>query len=691
MESPSAYEYRSLPNPRFTRLLVLHRGSHGDPSCPLTCRLEMDMCNPSSYFALSYTWNNETPSEPLLIQNSTIGTAESAVKGASSRALLITPNCAMALRLLQRSMSKQWRKQDHMKVWVDAICINQQSSNEKSAQVAMMAEIYRGSESVVVWLGQQHAPPSPWALAALQPLVVFKDKSYRQKIKSRDLVLEDVKRGKVGIGDMALGDLGLVNSGFYKKNSGERMRLFLGRIAMKAGGYIQLFNNLCWEPDLTTLAKITGFDNFTLHWQMHNNLAFAGSEDGRDFFMGSLIQTEKLMRLKASEPRDKIFALRTLSARTLGKIPVDYERPTGVLFAEVTKELIKTHRNPELLYFSSISKVVRGTRGELMPSWAVDFGVADGCFLSLFNPLTVRISSRAMSIHADITLQYRFWKDSQRLSVMGARIGEVGKFVGEGLKRRISDGAWVDQYGYVIREPLNKFISSVSAAVESEQKLDRTMGNSIQKMLREIWAASEGRPSRRKFLPRCLTAVSKRHSSPGISKASCTKHSKQMFTATTLVLFSLRTSIVTLFDIDYIHQKVHCPSSPLSNNLVTMNLFKRAVADASFSTPMATPGKKVCVPSLPDMQKAQANRQAQVDTEYVMVDVTAPSHKQQEQGNDKVCDDKVKIAILEEMLQKRTHECVALRESLETSRIATKWLQTQLVITTATEPEVVQH
>ncbi|KAF6812389.1 hypothetical protein CMUS01_13070 [Colletotrichum musicola] len=46
------------------------------------------------------------------------------------------------------------------------------------------------------------------------------------------------------------------------------------------------------------LAKITRFEKFILHWQMHNNLTFAGSEDGRDFLMGSLMQTEHFMRLE---------------------------------------------------------------------------------------------------------------------------------------------------------------------------------------------------------------------------------------------------------------------------------------------------------------------------------------------------------------------------------------------------------
>ncbi|KAF6812390.1 hypothetical protein CMUS01_13071 [Colletotrichum musicola] len=99
-----------------------------------------------------------------------------------------------------------------------------------------------------------------------------------------------------------------------------------------------------------------------------------------------------------------------------------------------------------------------------------------------------------------------------------------------------------------------------------------------------------------------------------------------------------------------------------------MTLFKRTMTYAGISAP----GKKV-------------------DTEYVMVDVKAPSHKQQEEDHVDLCDDKVKIAILEEMLQKKTRECVALREFLKHSKKANKWLENQLAITIATEPEVAQH
>ncbi|KAK3331172.1 heterokaryon incompatibility protein-domain-containing protein [Apodospora peruviana] len=38
--------------------------------------------------------------------------------------------------------------------WVDAVCINQDDEAEKSSLAQLMGDIYRGAESVIVWLGE---------------------------------------------------------------------------------------------------------------------------------------------------------------------------------------------------------------------------------------------------------------------------------------------------------------------------------------------------------------------------------------------------------------------------------------------------------------------------------------------------------------------------------------------------------
>ena len=48
----------------------------------------------------------------------------------------------------------QLRKEEPAAYWIDALCINQNDDNEKSAQIQMMGRIYESAEKVAVWLGR---------------------------------------------------------------------------------------------------------------------------------------------------------------------------------------------------------------------------------------------------------------------------------------------------------------------------------------------------------------------------------------------------------------------------------------------------------------------------------------------------------------------------------------------------------
>ncbi|PVH78533.1 hypothetical protein DL98DRAFT_357436, partial [Cadophora sp. DSE1049] len=83
------------------------------------------------YEALSYAWG-----EPVL--NHEIEFPEGN--------LPITQHLYSALQKLRPQHQSR-------RLWVDAICINQNDKTEKGHQVALMADIYRGASGVVAWLG----------------------------------------------------------------------------------------------------------------------------------------------------------------------------------------------------------------------------------------------------------------------------------------------------------------------------------------------------------------------------------------------------------------------------------------------------------------------------------------------------------------------------------------------------------
>lgn len=76
--------------------------------------------------------------------------------------IYIRPNLASAMRHLR------YRDRGR-KIWIDAICINQANDVERSQQVAMMGDIYKRADRVVVWLGSEREN-SKLAIMALRHL-----------------------------------------------------------------------------------------------------------------------------------------------------------------------------------------------------------------------------------------------------------------------------------------------------------------------------------------------------------------------------------------------------------------------------------------------------------------------------------------------------------------------------------------
>src|ERR1700761_8972769 len=100
--TPSIYKHKPLGKGRRIRLIYLDVPL-GNLQ-PLTCKIKEisldSLCNPE-YSAMSYSWDAETPSRPLLCEG---------------KAIYITPNCENGLRRLAKMPAGRV-------MWVDSICI----------------------------------------------------------------------------------------------------------------------------------------------------------------------------------------------------------------------------------------------------------------------------------------------------------------------------------------------------------------------------------------------------------------------------------------------------------------------------------------------------------------------------------------------------------------------------------------
>jgi Heterokaryon incompatibility protein (HET) len=131
------YSYKLLPK-KHIRLATIHLGEFKDDIAISLEPIKLSAGALPQYEALSYVWGSNDNFSTILVKDG----------GISSESLLVTLNLIVALRYM--------RLVDRPRVmWVDAICIDQANDIEKGPQVAMMGEIYRLAERVVVWLGPE--------------------------------------------------------------------------------------------------------------------------------------------------------------------------------------------------------------------------------------------------------------------------------------------------------------------------------------------------------------------------------------------------------------------------------------------------------------------------------------------------------------------------------------------------------
>lgn len=124
----------------YSRLLELWPGEGADP---FLCTLQnVDIEHPHVPFeALSYVWGREKSEDVLLCTDN---------QGNILGQLELTRNLEQALRALRQPQQRRI-------LWIDAICIRQDDTAERSRQVSYMRSVYNNASRVIVWLGEKDA------------------------------------------------------------------------------------------------------------------------------------------------------------------------------------------------------------------------------------------------------------------------------------------------------------------------------------------------------------------------------------------------------------------------------------------------------------------------------------------------------------------------------------------------------
>lgn len=147
----SGYKYIPLGKEDEYRLLVLEPGQRDQG---IECSLVSSAHFEQKYEAVSYVWGDPLPDCEIKISRHKAWTGGRGAKSLSD-SFYITLHLYEALRCLRYPAEPRY-------LWIDAICIDQENTKEKSQQVRIMAEIYKRANEVLVWLG---APDSTFDTA----------------------------------------------------------------------------------------------------------------------------------------------------------------------------------------------------------------------------------------------------------------------------------------------------------------------------------------------------------------------------------------------------------------------------------------------------------------------------------------------------------------------------------------------
>jgi hypothetical protein len=417
------------------------------------------------YVALSYTWGSGPKTVPIYLDNSITQ---------------VTENLSVALQHFEQDDLS-------LRIWIDAICINQNDEVEKSQQVGMMAEIFTRASMVLVWLGpsggdveegvdilreigtealrlQRQLQQTPkdsenpvnkrnteeHVLALLEPRW-FPNGVPCFNLRSAQEVLERqwFRRAWV-LQEAALNDNVIFHCG---KQSISKLVLWAGVRTVKLltnkllnrGQDSDLFSDL-WGG----LAGANFISRRTLHLVMTRK---------RKFQLSSVLSKITInlgeWAYEATDPRDRIFAVLGLASDAdVLDIRPDYGKTCAAVYMEVAESILTHSGTLDILYAVSRPRNIKP-----LASWVPDWSVS---IPSTFGP---RIIGRFAAAGPMSRSRARFRSDqfhNRHLDLSGYRIDTV-----EAIMAHQEEPGWDD--GFEVDGPISLFTNSLRTFGSQQQ------------------------------------------------------------------------------------------------------------------------------------------------------------------------------------------------------------------------------
>ncbi|RSL54073.1 hypothetical protein CEP54_010071 [Fusarium duplospermum] len=364
MADPAApFQYTPLSGPKKIRLLILHPARRS--SQPIECSFReislQDNDASVDYEALSYTWGAPRGTQPIRCEGCTI---------------LVTPNCEQALLHLRQRFKPRT-------LWIDAICINQQSTEEKNQQVSMMGDIYTSAIQTILWLG----PKTDDGLDAVMRhasrygnLCQGVRKAYRKIRPDRGLPYGESLFEAPILSPAETERITRVISNPWFLRIWTIQEFLLSKSAVFMMGNLQcpsvcLYTYFCFGKSLINRADMA-------HFRMRNSLLkLMPLSTNYHYFVKFIVLLIQLSALNnATDPRDKVYGVLAFLKNRWPELDlpvVDYSLSVETVYEQFTRFLITATKR---LWPLEITLGSSGPNSQVSASWVLDLNNPDSIF-----------------------------------------------------------------------------------------------------------------------------------------------------------------------------------------------------------------------------------------------------------------------------------------------------------------------
>ncbi|KAK3691132.1 hypothetical protein LTR37_018836 [Vermiconidia calcicola] len=356
------------------------------------------------YDAISYRWGKDSKSTALLCDDAQIP---------------ITPEVAGMLQQLRSTQCTQ-------RLWIDAICIDQQMKTERTDQVKLMHHVYRQAAETTIWLGEEdHATTGAFAL--INELDVIIERAWTSSGHERWPAFEEMQRS----GLPSQEDVRWSNLQMLLLHPWFTRTWVLQEACLSTSLWVQKGSfRISWQKLLRIILTLY-YSSTSDYFQIRLNTSFNLSRfcllgrDGTDLL--SLLSLTTGMA--SSDEKDKIFALVGLASdHEFVHWLVDYDKPT----IEVYTDLAVYYLLQGDIAVLNMASDPGWRNWHQLPTWVPDWSIWPRAWPMLGNMQQHDGAHFALDRRPKATVKPRIDRKSGMLTVRGVIVDHV-KWVGRNL------------------------------------------------------------------------------------------------------------------------------------------------------------------------------------------------------------------------------------------------------------------